>query len=1009
MAPLRTMRNILMELRKVCQHPYLSAPELENEDAPDEEQHKQLVTASGKLAFLKLLLPKLKERGHRVLLFSQFKIALNRIEDFLYGEGYKFLRLDGDVQQAERQKAMDAFNAPGSEYFIFLLTTRAGGVGINLATADTVIIHDPDFNPHMDLQAIARSHRYGQKNRVLVFKLMTKDSVEERIIQKGKRKMVLDHLVVQQLGKENEEGEIDNILLHGAASLYASDQNGISASDIRYTADDVEELIDKVEKDAETEALAMEEREKTHENGGDEAAKPKETMSFGFAKVWESDQKRIQEAEQEEEEDRPEDMLNAWQLVMDNAVRERARRLAEETEAARVRRVRKAAAVSYKVDAGAISDEVSPTKKKSGNLPKKKKKKSGSKSSDAGEASFAANPKASDTDDADFAVDPDEPESDEESIASFGGGMAELLDDDMRWGGSMAGENIGKDGVDPGKAIRAIVASASGAASLGPTQVNGSAEVFTVLLPAKSKSKRNETPQERAARKTAKRQDSSKAITSAQDTSSRVSPGTIAAQQAILRATVTPDRQFPVDPHLWLPGQNILAWMFSIFRDRGMTAYQNEWGMLALPEVEMNVRQELYNRLANFADDALRKEGQAPYFTAQEQHVTVKRLLELKGPGMPETHFIPSRPENVTRNSKTAVVQVYDQHLPTPYSSPKQQPRLITAPAVDDSSSIPAEAHIAAYLPSAPKPPAPNSVVAGSGGDGQEPCIICKKSGHRDVECTEIPTVDDLISFRQIILDSQENPADKASGLEEIRKFLHIHFKAGRLDAATWSLYDTSPEVAIRYRDPTLGTKHAAILVDDDDEMPEPPKKKKRIDLSSSSTFTVENGRRPPDDAGDSSMFQLKKSRGKYFTGCNICGREPSHPAKMCPVMNSGPEAIREAMRKFGNNDPMWAVMEQLLGESLEKQGNRPNNQPLPELQASKASNLKQGHCPFCGVSCGLSIRECAELHGGRKKLKDKIRKIESERTPGVDMELDRDVDKLFKAYQEWPKPAKAA
>lgn len=74
------------------------------------------------------------------------------VQDFLYGENVKHLRLDGDTQQAQRQKYMDQFNAPNSDYHIFLLTTRAGGVGINLASADTIILHDPDFNPHQDQQ-----------------------------------------------------------------------------------------------------------------------------------------------------------------------------------------------------------------------------------------------------------------------------------------------------------------------------------------------------------------------------------------------------------------------------------------------------------------------------------------------------------------------------------------------------------------------------------------------------------------------------------------------------------------------------------------------------------------------------------------------------------------------------------------------------------------------------------------------------------------------------------------
>lgn len=124
-------------MRKVFQHPYISKPEAEPFDLSPEETHKELVNASGKLLFLKQLLPRLKARGRRVLLFSQFKIALDRIEDFLIGEGHKYLRLDGDVAQVNRQRDMDKFNAPDSDYFIFLLTTRAGGVGVNLASADT--------------------------------------------------------------------------------------------------------------------------------------------------------------------------------------------------------------------------------------------------------------------------------------------------------------------------------------------------------------------------------------------------------------------------------------------------------------------------------------------------------------------------------------------------------------------------------------------------------------------------------------------------------------------------------------------------------------------------------------------------------------------------------------------------------------------------------------------------------------------------------------------------------
>jgi chromodomain-helicase-DNA-binding protein 4 len=137
-----------MQLRKCIQHPYLISPDIEPKGLSVSDAHEMMVSASAKLRFLRTLLPKLKARNHRVLLFSQFTINLNIVEDFLEGENIKYLRLDGETKQAERQKGMDAFNAPESDIFIYILSTRAGGVGINLYTADTVIIFDPDFNPH---------------------------------------------------------------------------------------------------------------------------------------------------------------------------------------------------------------------------------------------------------------------------------------------------------------------------------------------------------------------------------------------------------------------------------------------------------------------------------------------------------------------------------------------------------------------------------------------------------------------------------------------------------------------------------------------------------------------------------------------------------------------------------------------------------------------------------------------------------------------------------------------
>lgn len=134
------LNNILMQLRKCLCHPFIYSSAIEERGLSGDAMHRNLIDASSKFQLLEIMLPKLKERGHRVLLFSQFLSQLDLIEDFLNGLDLPYQRLDGNVSTLEKQKRIDAFNAPDSPYFAFLLSTRAGGVGINLATADTVII-----------------------------------------------------------------------------------------------------------------------------------------------------------------------------------------------------------------------------------------------------------------------------------------------------------------------------------------------------------------------------------------------------------------------------------------------------------------------------------------------------------------------------------------------------------------------------------------------------------------------------------------------------------------------------------------------------------------------------------------------------------------------------------------------------------------------------------------------------------------------------------------------------
>lgn len=189
--------NIMMELKKCCNHATLIRPT--DEISSNLPQLTRIIRGSGKLVLLDKLLVRLKETGHRVLIFSQMVRMLDILSDYLTYRRFPFQRLDGSIRGELRKQALDHFNAEGSQDFCFLLSTRAGGLGINLATADTVIIFDSDWNPQNDLQAQARAHRIGQKNQVNIYRLVTKSSVEEDIIERAKRKMVLDHLVIQRM------------------------------------------------------------------------------------------------------------------------------------------------------------------------------------------------------------------------------------------------------------------------------------------------------------------------------------------------------------------------------------------------------------------------------------------------------------------------------------------------------------------------------------------------------------------------------------------------------------------------------------------------------------------------------------------------------------------------------------------------------------------------------------------------------------------------------------------
>ena len=134
------LNNILIQLRKCLCHPYVYNDKIEDRTLATDVMMRKFIHVSSKFRVLEIMLPKLRERGHRVLLFSQFLDQLSLLEDFLDFLGLRYQRLDGKINALEKQRRIDDFNATDSKLFAFLLSTRAGGVGINLATADTVII-----------------------------------------------------------------------------------------------------------------------------------------------------------------------------------------------------------------------------------------------------------------------------------------------------------------------------------------------------------------------------------------------------------------------------------------------------------------------------------------------------------------------------------------------------------------------------------------------------------------------------------------------------------------------------------------------------------------------------------------------------------------------------------------------------------------------------------------------------------------------------------------------------
>jgi SWI/SNF-related matrix-associated actin-dependent regulator of chromatin subfamily A member 5 len=242
--------NKMMQLQKICNHPkclvvsidrervkasklaaanigsefFLNAGDKSADNLLFEHETRQreaalralvgddLVASSGKLQLLDRLLFKLKQAGSRVLLFSQYTITLDVLEEYARSRwgalGVDFMRLDGSTSRIDRELDMRMFNTAGSSAFLYLISTRAGGLGINLASADAVVLYDSSYNPHVDLQAQDRAHRIGQTKQVRVYRMVAESSFEERVLMRARQKMMLDGLVISS--GSGDDAAVDN-------------------------------------------------------------------------------------------------------------------------------------------------------------------------------------------------------------------------------------------------------------------------------------------------------------------------------------------------------------------------------------------------------------------------------------------------------------------------------------------------------------------------------------------------------------------------------------------------------------------------------------------------------------------------------------------------------------------------------------------------------------------------------------------------------------------------------
>ncbi|KAF4691307.1 hypothetical protein FOZ60_015845 [Perkinsus olseni] len=253
--------NVSMELRKCCAHPYLiqgtEEAQLSSQAADPNDMNTvmtYLVQMSGKMVFLEKLLPRLKEDGQKVLIFSQMTRMLDIIQDYLRWRGYMSERLDGNSSSTDRQAAIDRFNTPCDDDphfdhspFVFLLSTRAGGVGINLTAASVVVIYDSDWNPQNDTQAQARCHRIGQTKTVKVYRLITRDSYEQHMFDTASRKLGLEQALMSGVTKNStlhlSKEELNNLIKNGAYAAFSKNEEGDQEKSDQFVSATIDDIL----------------------------------------------------------------------------------------------------------------------------------------------------------------------------------------------------------------------------------------------------------------------------------------------------------------------------------------------------------------------------------------------------------------------------------------------------------------------------------------------------------------------------------------------------------------------------------------------------------------------------------------------------------------------------------------------------------------------------------------------------------------------------------------------